>query len=131
MKTLQRHFPVTMVGVALIGLAGNAVAADNKKLIVSAAAVKAVATKPRATSMSLQLPRELPTELTPDLVIESGKASYPNKPRLELSATVPDLPRAGLAHDDKHLAVEVPVAAESSLKIGLQSDLSVAWATRW
>lgn len=127
MKTLQRQV-TTVVGVALLGLAGGAVAVEKKQVAV-ALPTKAVIQKSK--SIALQLPRERLQEIIPDTVIEAEKASFPEKPRLELRAAVPDLPRAGMAQDGKHLALEYPVNSGSSLKIGLQSDLSVDWSTRW
>lgn len=127
MKTLQRQV-TTVVGVALIGLAGSAVAVEKKQVAV-AMPTKTIIHKSK--SISLQLPSERLQEIIPDAVIEAEKASYPEKPRLELRASVADLPRAGMARDGKHVALEYPVDSGSSLKIGLQSDLSVDWSTRW
>ncbi|MBI3773174.1 MAG: hypothetical protein HY272_10815 [Gammaproteobacteria bacterium] len=127
MKTLQRQV-TTVVGVALLGLAGGAVAVEKKQV---AAAVPAKTFVQKSKSIALQLPRERLQEIIPDVVIESEKASFAEKPRLELRASASDLPRAGMARDGKHLTLEYPVDSGSSLKIGLQSDLSIDWSTRW
>lgn len=127
MKTLQRQV-TTVVGVALLGLAGSAVAVEKKQV---AATVPAKAVIQKSKSIALQLSRERLQEIIPDTVFEAEKASFSEKPRLEMRASVPDLPRAGMARDGKHLALEYPVDAGSSLKVGLQSELSIDWSTRW
>jgi len=130
MKTLKRQIS-TVVGVALIGLAGSAGAVEKKHVAQALSPAKSALPKARTSSISLQLPREQLQEIVPEAVPESNKASYSSKPRLELRASASELPRAGLAQDGKHLALEYPVAADSSLKIGLQSALSAGWSTRW